>query len=398
VRRPILPVLALLLAAMACQEKLTTPVDCPELCPGASLTVRDTVLLPLPGLDSTYTGYLSQGAVPALLVSDSLPAGEARSFADFPRQSDSITVDGLPYVYTTDSVSITFHVIARDTAVRDVRLLLYRVSPFLDTLATFAAVDSALTPAVLVDSISVLDTLTAGAVSVVLSGDDLGKLVPFDGDSGRIGLGLRVHGSAPTGVRLGSLSSSGGEPTIVTYAQVGTPDTTRRHQTLTRVADTANYVMNGPPPPDPGLLYVGGKNGARTLLRFAVPPSIKDSAEILRATLELTPASAILGLPNDPGSLQLRGVLTDQGAKSPALGTVGASLAVAAGATAVQSADVRSIVATWFSANPPAPAIFIGLSPEGGSFTRPEFLSTAAPSGGPRLRITYALPSHPGHP
>ena len=33
-------------ALTACQEKLTTPVDCPELCPGNSLIVRDTVIAP----------------------------------------------------------------------------------------------------------------------------------------------------------------------------------------------------------------------------------------------------------------------------------------------------------------------------------------------------------------
>ena len=396
-RWPAVTVAALLTAA-ACQEKLATPADCPELCPGGSLTVRDTVLLPLAGQDSSYTGYVSQGAVPALLVSDGLAAGEARAFADFPRQSDSITVDGLQHVYTTDSVAITFSVIARDSAVHDLRLLLHRVSPFLDTLSTFEEVDSALTPAALVDSILVPDTLKTGPVRLVLSGDDLAKLVPFDGDSGRIGLGLRVRGSAPTGVRLSSLSSTSGLPTILTYARIDGTDTSRQHQLLTRVADTANYVINGPPPPDPGVLFLGGKTGTRTLIRFAVPASIKDSATVLRATLELTPVDTILGLPNDPGTLDFRAVLTDLGAKSPAITSVGATLAVAAGATAVQQADVRSIVATWFTAHPPPNAIFIGLFQEGGTFTRPEFLSTGAASGGPRLRITYALPSHPGHP
>ena len=83
--------LALAGALAACQEKLTTPVDCPELCPGNSLIVRDTVIEPLFDLDSTFTGYLKATEIPALLVSNGLPAGDARSWATFPRRTDSST-------------------------------------------------------------------------------------------------------------------------------------------------------------------------------------------------------------------------------------------------------------------------------------------------------------------
>ena len=398
-RRRSAPLAALLLAAaVACQEKLTMPVDCHDLCPGQSLIVRDTVLLPLVGLDSSYAGYVSAAAVPALLVSDGLAAGEARAFATFPAQSDSLTVDGLPYAYTTDSVTVTFNLVARDSTVPGLRILLHRVPPHFDTTATFTGVDTLLTPASLIDSIVVHDTLKTGTVRLLLTGDALAKLHPFDGDSGRIGLGLRVRASAPTGVRLSSLSSGGGAPTILAYVQVPTPDTTRRHQTITRAADTANYVINAPPVPGPDTLFLGGKSGSRSILRFVVPASVKDSSTVLRATLELTAAGPIKGLPGDPGTIQFRGVLVDVGAKSPALAGVTASLEVPAGTTGGVSADVRSIVATWFNATPPPSTLFMGLSPEGGTFSRPEFLSSVAPSGGPRLRITYALPSRPGHP
>ena len=162
-RRVGVPLGALLLAAaLACQEKLTTPVDCPELCPGQSLIIRDTVLLPLAGLDSSYAGYVSAADVPALLVSDGLAAGEARAFATFPRQSDSLTVDGLPFLYTTDSVSVTFHLVARDSTVTGLRILLHRVPPHFDTTATFTGVDTLLTPPSLIDSIGALGDAREG--------------------------------------------------------------------------------------------------------------------------------------------------------------------------------------------------------------------------------------------
>jgi hypothetical protein len=40
----------------ACTERLTTPADCPDQCPGNSLIVRDTVIEAIFDLDSTYTG------------------------------------------------------------------------------------------------------------------------------------------------------------------------------------------------------------------------------------------------------------------------------------------------------------------------------------------------------
>jgi len=38
--------LTLVLAAVACQEQLTAPADCPTACPGGRATIVDTVLLP----------------------------------------------------------------------------------------------------------------------------------------------------------------------------------------------------------------------------------------------------------------------------------------------------------------------------------------------------------------
>jgi len=64
----------------------------------------------------------------------------------------------------------------------------------------------------------------------------------------------------------------------------------------------------------------------------------------------------------------------------------------------VQSVDVRDVVTPWLGKNGTIPALLLGLAPEGGTFSRPEFFSTLAGAAAPRLRITYALPTHPGHP
>ena len=388
---------ALALVAAACQEKLASPTECPELCPGNSLDVHEVVLLPITGADSSYSGYIGADGITALLVSDGIDAGEARSFMAFPSQSDSTTIDGIAVHITTDSVAIVFTVLGRDSTVPGVTLYVHRVSPTLDTTTTFADVDGALTPESLIDSLVVPDTLHTGIVRLLVTGPTLARLTPAPGDSGRIGIGVRVHAGQPTGIRLGP---SGGttSPGIITYAKAAVTDTAKQRQTLTRTTTSANYVIEAPAPPGPEDLFLGGRNGSRSLIRFALPRAIKDSASVLRATLELTPNGPVRGLRNDAASVEFRGLTADIGAKSPVIAGISVSVPIQTGATATQSFDVGVIVNTWFALNPPPTALLIGLSPEGGTFSLPEFFSSRDAAMTPRLRITYALPSRPGHP
>ncbi len=76
--------LATVIAVAACQENINTPGDCPTLCPGEQIIVRDTVILATPGSDSAFFGYASKAASSVLLVSSGLPAGELRSCVGFP--------------------------------------------------------------------------------------------------------------------------------------------------------------------------------------------------------------------------------------------------------------------------------------------------------------------------
>ncbi len=58
----------------ACQEELTAPAVCPELCPGGNARVFDTVLTPLPGADSSFAGYVARHRAGTMLESNGLPA------------------------------------------------------------------------------------------------------------------------------------------------------------------------------------------------------------------------------------------------------------------------------------------------------------------------------------
>jgi hypothetical protein len=244
------------------------------------------------------------------------------------------------------------------------------------------------------------ETANAGSrIRVLVAGESLNRLVFAPEDSGIVAIALRVTGDRPTGLRLGSHLSVNGAPTFVTFAHVDVADSTLRKQSLTLGAEVANYVIQGGEPvPLDDRHVVGTRRAQRTLLRFSVPPALRDSISILRATLELTLADTLPGLPGDPGNLDLRGIVADFGAKSPIIASNIGFLSLVAGSTNVLSVDVRNVVSLWFIPDGPPAALFLRVSPEGGTFALPEFLSTRAASGAPRIRVTYARPTQPGHP
>lgn len=379
----------------SCTERLTTPADCPDQCPGNSLIVRDTVIEATFDLDSTYTGYIRATDIPALLVSNGLAAGDARAWATFPRRADSVFLDGLQHKLTVDSAAIAFNVIGRDSSVHGTELVVHRISPDIDTTTTFAELAAQLTPASVLGTIAINDT---GTARLVFAGEDLHLIDVFEADSFRLGIGLSLTAPSPTGIRLASLNFASRPPTMTLYGKIEIADTARQRQTLAATADSANYVINAPAPPGQQLIFLGGKSGSRAILRFTPPAALKDSAIMLRATLELTPAGPLPGLRNDPATLEIRGVLADVGAKSPYLAGLGKSVPLLADSSGVLIADIRDIVGTWFVEGAPPSTLVIGINPEGGSFARPAYFSTRSATGRPRIRITYALPSRPGTP
>ncbi len=386
----------MLAAAMTgCQERLTAPGGCPELCPGGESRVFDTVLNALPGLDSSYVGYVARTSAGALLVSNGLPASEDRAVYRFNARSDSIAVRDTLRAYTVDSALLSLNVIARDTLVNGLKLYLYRIDPAVDIDATFESIDQQLLPAAIIDSIEVPDSVNSGLVQTVLRGADLGKVALPTGTGGVLAIGVAMAADQPSGVRIGA-SAAGTGATFISYVTVDVPDTgSLKRQSVTRSPAFNAFVTQSPAAPDDAFLTVGGEPSARTLIRFDLPEDIEDSATIVRATLELVPRSAMLGLPSDPALLQAKALLADLGAKSPV--TTDArfitSDTLAVGSADTVRLDVTPIVQVWQAASERPEAIFVSLLPEGASFTRPVFGSTRSGTvGPPRLRITYLKP------
>lgn len=382
------------LALAGCQEKLTAPADCPALCPGGSSQVFDEVISPIPGADSSFRGYVPPYSAAALLVSNGFDGFETRSLMRFSPRSDTVVVRDTARTYVIDSVALGLNLVARDTTLPDLRILLYRLPRSIDTTTTYAAVDPAFVPGNLVRTIIVPDTLKRGGIRTVFSGPELAAIAIPPSDSGVLALGVRIDSPDTTGIRLGS-SASGIGGVFLTYATLDVPDTgTAKLRTFSLAATFNSYVTPPQPEPDTTLLALGGEPSARALLRFELPAHIRDSANLVRATLELTPVTPVSGLPTDPVRLQARAVLADLGAKSPVNSAAGRvpTDTIQPGATSVELEAVR-VVELWLGENATPAAMVLALAPdlEGASFSQPVFYSTRAadPALRPRLRISY---------
>jgi hypothetical protein len=385
------------LVVCGCQEKLTAPADCPALCPGGQPQVIDEVITPIPGSDSSFRGYVDPVAAAALLVSNGLRGYQERAIMRFPPRSDSVGVRDTLRAYTIDSVALGFSIVARDTTLTGLHLLVYRLPPLMDSTTTYAQVDPAFVPQNLVTSIPIPDTLRTGPIRALLQGSDLARIAIPPSDSGVLALGVQLDAPVVTGVRLGA-SASGTGGVFLTYATLDVPDTgTAKLRTFPLTATINSSVAPVQQADDPTLLAVGGAPAARALLRFELPPRIRDSATVVRATLELTPVAPIAGLPTDPVRLRARGVVADVGAKSPVESRFGVAVdTVEPGTSGTVGVEIVNLMQLlWLGTSSRPTALVISLAPEleAASFSQPVFYSTRAadPALRPRLRVSYLL-------
>lgn len=388
---------ALLLAgalATACQEQLTAPAQCPQACPGGRPVLRDTVLVALPGSDTSFSGYIISGSsLGGVLVSDSLGGVDDRAYLRMLSRPDTVKVDSTYHSFTLDSVALALTVLAHDTTVHGLYLYIYRLPATTDSGQSFGAIDSLLTPAALLDSVAISDTLRSQTVRLLYADSTLAKIAIPPADSGRLALGFRVRATAHTGARLGGIGSGSAVPVMTSYVTVaGDTDTTTKHQSIVRAPEYTKFVERSTYAPDPNLLVVGGQDGSRALVRFPFPAYLKDSVILVRATLQLVPNDTLGGLRGDSTAAIASGILADFGAKSPRF-SLTSSTQLFAGSIDTVGLEVVNQVRVWQTASPAVPSAFmVSLYPEGASFALPRFRSTRSGGGAPRLRITYQVP------
>ena len=392
--------MALAAVLSGCQEKLTAPADCPALCPGGQPVVYEEVFTPILGADSSFRGYVQPYQAAGLLASNGLLGFEERALIRFGRRQDSVSVRDTLRAYTIDSVAFNLSLLARDTTLTGLQVELYRIPKAIDSTVTFAGTAPAFAPESLIATIIVADTLKRGLLRAVFDSTQLDRVAIAPGDSGQLAIGVRIASPTPTGVRLGALAS--GVPALfTTYVTADIPDTGTAKLRTIAPGPAFNTTVSEVTVDDSTLLAVGGAPSARSLLRFSLPSRIRDSATIVRATLELTPVAPLAGLPTVPDTMAARALLADVGAKSPVSGTAGITGRFPAptdtldiGATTV-SFEVVRLVELWLGKTTRPSALMLSMSPslEAASFTRPVFYSSRAadPAVRPRLLISYLL-------
>lgn len=374
-----------------CTEHLTQPGVCPTFCPGGAAVFKDTVITASFGTDSSFSGYLSNAELTSVLVSSGGSYGETRGIIRFLTRGDSLSVKDTLRTFTVDSAIIDFTLQAHDTTQANAFIDLYRLPHTVDSTTTQPQLDALLTPDRLIQSVPIRSALGNGLYHVVLQGADLAAIAFAPTDSTRLRVGFRIRADGPTAGRIGAPAAGASGPVFATYVTADIADTTLRKQVITRASDFAVTARNLGVVVDHSVLVVGGYPVARTFLRFAIPNFLRDSVTIIRATLELTGARPVFGIPSDTAQLVANAILADFGAKSPVSTTRFALVPMISGSQSV-SLEVATIIRTWQGKTPLPTVIRLALGSEGATFIAPTFASSRSATGMPRLRITYRPP------
>lgn len=390
---------ALTLLAAGCQEKLAAPADCPNLCPG-SFDVRDTILYALPDGDTTFSGYVRAGQGVSLRVSNQLPASEDRAVVRFGARPDSFAVGDSLRPYVVDSANLEISLIYRDSLVPGLKIFLYRLPATVDSSTTFAQVDGAFVPSALLDSFVVDDTIKTQRLIRTFKGADLAKLAIPAADSGVLAIGVGIRASSPTGVRIGSVGAGSGTPTFRSYITVQDVDTTYA-RSFTPSVRFNTFVSQTPTLVDQSVLTLGGTPSNRAIVRFPWPLVLRDSAQLVRVTLEFTPSEPITGLRGDSAYLVARPALADLGGKSSTANdaSFASPAGILPGDADTLAFEVRRSVTTWQGESGLPPMFVLQMFPEASTFSVARLGSSrSAEALRPRLRVTYVLTYPFGNP
>ncbi len=402
--------IAMLLSLAACSEQVTSSLGCPELCSDQSATLKDTVLTDAIVFDTTLTGYPLLGTTRELSLVNRGDTADVRIVARFdtlPREFVPATPQPDSLISFVDSATMIFVV---DTAF--VRPLTAITIDAYDVDTTAADTDrDALVPLFRADRLIGSTTFQPSQIrdTLQLKLDNAALLGKIQANARlRVGLKLR-DGSSPT------LRISGSTFAPIVRFRVST-DTTVKPDTVLLDSSTPSddptvasaltfYPVRAAgalPSPSQDLLAIGGIGGARSYLRFVIPPVVLDSVQVIRASLELTqkpPRSA-------GGSGDTLTVLTSAVLASPSITDVATelnflapagsfpvdTLRVVPGQDMLRRVEIVNLVRAWrvVGAQNATRAIVLTTTQEGTSPGEIDFYSSDAPADvRPRLRLTY---------
>jgi len=416
-------VVASAVAVAACSETPDAPAHCPEFCPQAQFGLVDTVLPAGIERDSSFTGYINPIDAPVLLAEDVPGVIDSR-----PIFRTGAIAPGLPPLSTdtttapihVDSIRMSITLQFRDAGAHNLTLHFFRLPLTIDTNTTFADVapdfaapeirsfnlDSLLAQSGQKDTIrgdSVVSTNdTLGEVVVSLRFDTL-ELPYVAADSGKVALGIRVSADSAAHIAVGA--ADGGLGTVITwYNSVDSAGVLVSRTAQRRLAVFDTYVFDPPPAPLDSNLTIGGMPSSRALLRVSLPRWLRDSTQIIRATLYLVPVTPVTGFQADSFFLTAGRLAADLGRKSPLAidtavfnsapihpGNADTVRLELTGMLRVWQVDTAAQMAMYIRQMIVTGQVFTGRlnGTEGATFTAMRFYSTATGPLKPTLHLTY---------
>jgi hypothetical protein len=422
--------LALLLLLGACTEQITAPGVCPDFCPGGSIAIKDTILTDVIQRDSAFRGYLRADQSEAMAVADIPGVVDSRAIflmnGNVNPSVQPISGDTTTVRITVDSARLRIIVVRRDPNTANLRLKLYRLPLTIDSSTTFASIAPAFGP--VIDSVNVSALLARPPISDTATlriwGDtirtdsaghtlqfaraDSALLVYFDldttkarfvaADSGKLAWGVRVAADSLASVALGANDVFDRDPYIQWFYHYTIPDTLPApdsvvHTNVTRQTTFDGFVFDPPNPPLDDNLTVGGAPSARSLVRVAMPAFLRDSVDVVRATLVLVPVAPVPGVRGDSFTVLARPVLADLGAKSPLSSVTGffGRTIIHINAPDTVRIELSDLMRAWALDTSSVTAFVLGQVPEAASYTEIRFYSSraAVPAVRPVLHVTY---------
>ena len=422
--RRLVGTLGLLAAALTlgCAEQLIAPGDCPDFCPNGQIVLVDTVFTTIITRDSAYRGYVQAYQSGAATATDQ-PAAQSRPYFKLDQMflrirssgSDTTTV---PVI--ADSARLRLAITRRDTAAHNLRLQIYALPQTVDTLSTFADLDPYFSGPI-VDSVNVSDlrsrpligdtatvrawgdsirTDSAGHVLVISRADstwfiyfslDTLQAPLAEPDSGRLAYGVKVVADTAVSITLGTNESVSNGPVMEWFYHYTPKDSVNAKTDSTlRAPSLDSYVFDPPNPPVDSNLTVGGAPSARSLIRVTIPPALRDSIDVVRATLLLVPVTPVNGVASDSFHIVAYQVTTDLGAKSPLSNDAAGSVVIHPGVSDTVRLEITDMVRSWVLLDTLSTTAFmLSPLPEATSFTEARFYSSLTPAFRPALHVTF---------
>ncbi|MFL5619045.1 MAG: hypothetical protein ACJ79A_11730 [Gemmatimonadaceae bacterium] len=399
----------LLLGFVACTEEVTGSLGCPNLCGDQSAALRDTTLTGVITVDSVLAGYPEFGAAREFTLMAQGDTADVRlviRFDTLPNTFRHPNASADSAITRVDSARIFFVV---DTTIGRPKAAVTIDAFDVDTTAA-DSLTTALVPLFRPDRLIGTRTFDVSEIRDTLPLPIANEVVLAKATAGaRLRVGLRISSTQRVRLRVaGSVYSPRltfrvSPDTLVKRDTVFFQSNTPAGESIATVYAMYPIVVSGALPiPASSVLAVGGVNGARTYLKFDVPPILLDSVQVIRASLLLNQLqSRVAASSADTMALLVNPILAGSAITDVRTIVRFAGSGSAVGVDSVRlvpkdpglrSIELVNLFRAWRevgSANS-IRAIVIRAKQEASSPAELDFVSTqGAESLRPRLRITY---------